>query len=138
MSLLGIGNVHTLNCSRYSNNRRLSNGFLHLELLIEFTGRWIVVSFASSEGLGDLKRRISRIHRCRLHMEIGIVFTFFHLVQKKWIRGLDSNQRPLGNEPSVLPLNYPGIIMTTLQTVDDSHGQDSFFQYFRNFTTAGS
>lgn len=27
----------------------------------------------------------------------------------KWVRGLGLNQRPLGNKPSVLPLNYPGI-----------------------------
>ena len=28
--------------------------------------------------------------------------------QGQWVRGLGSNQRPLGLQPSVLPLNYPG------------------------------
>jgi hypothetical protein len=40
---------------------------------------------------------------------IGLSLRSFMVTNGRWIRGLDSNQRPLGNEPSLLPLNYPGI-----------------------------
>ena len=34
------------------------------------------------------------------------------------VRGLDSNQRPLGPEPSVLPLNYPGMCAIRWRSID--------------------
>ena len=42
-----------------------------------------------------------------------------------WVRGLESNQRPLGPEPSVLPLNYPGAeLLRALRKVVFANDQD--------------